>query len=157
MRCCRRRGQVPARLPEETAVTVLGEPAREEPDASAGPGRNAPGPLAAAAPAAEAAAAPVPVAEQQATEEDLHRATRTGEAVHVRLAGARALPWHSAVTRRGLKTFFAVCRGSLAAGRPQAVVCGAWVEARHLACTAAGNIDSGGVFHGFRTTAEARA
>ncbi len=65
-------------------------------------------------------------------------------------------PWRSMVTQ-GMMTIFVVRRGFLAAGRPQAVVYGTWDEARHLACTAAGNVDSGAAFRGFRTTAEAQA
>ncbi len=50
-----------------------------------------------------------------------------------------------------------VCRGFLAAGRLRAVIYGSWGEARYAVCAAAGNVDSGAVFHGFGTTAEARA
>ncbi len=73
------------------------------------------------------------------------------------LEGSRALPWVSTVSRRGVKAVVVVCRGSLAAGRPRAVIHRSWDEARYAVCTAAGNLDSGAVFHGFRTTAEARA
>ena len=93
----------------------------------------------------------------EATAEDLRRAARAGEAARVRLDGARALPWASTVSRRGVKTVFVVCRGSLAAGRPRAVFYGVWEEVRGAVCTAAGNLDSGSLFHGFRTTSEARA
>ncbi len=73
----------------------------------------------------------------------------------VRLLGARALPHASAVSRRGAKLVFVVCRGSLAAGRLEAVHYGTSAGMRHTVCTAAGNIDSGAVFHGFRTDEEA--
>ncbi len=53
------------------------------------------------------------------------------------------------------KVVFVVLRGSAAAQRPQAVFYGSWSAVRHVVCTAAGNIDSGSVFHGFRTVSEA--
>ncbi len=102
----------------------------------------------------------VPVVEAvapQVSEEDLRKAARAGEAARVRLAGAAALPWSSTVSRRGVKVVFVVCRGSLAGGRGRAVFYGEWAEVRGAVCTAAGDIDSGAVFHGFRTTSEARA
>ena len=50
-----------------------------------------------------------------------------------------------------------VLRGARAVGRPQAVYYGTWEQVRHAVCTAAGNIDSGSIFHGFRTVSEAAA
>lgn len=91
------------------------------------------------------------------TEEDLRRAADAGRAAAVKLAGARALPWVSTVSRRGERAVFVVTRGLLAAGRHQAVYYAAWPRVKHAVCTAAGNIDSGAVFHGFRTTDEAAA
>ncbi len=154
MRFCRRRAQAPAQLPEGATEPVPGQPAQEQAE---GGQRIAPDPQTVPVPAALGAAEPVRMAEQAATEENLCRATRPGEASRERFAGSRVLPWASTVSRRGVKTVFVVCRGSLAAGRPRAVIYGSWNEARHAVCTAAGNLDSGAVFHGFRTTAEARA
>jgi hypothetical protein len=125
-------------------------------------------PLAAAAEPEEAPAAapeqePAPTLlgplapEQWASEEDLRRARDAGASARVRLLGARALPRVSTVTRRGVKVVFVVLRGSAAAQRPQAVYYGPWASVQHAVCTAAGNIDSGSVFHGFRTTSEAAA
>ncbi len=135
MRCCRRR--LRAELPPLAAAPLLAVP-----DAPAGPVIGVPAVAAAAS---------------RVTEEDLRRAARAGEAARVRLAGAAALPWSSTVSRRGVKVVFVVCRGSLAGGRVRAVFYGEWAEVRGAVCTAAGNIDSGSVFHGFRSTSEARA
>jgi hypothetical protein len=152
MRCCRRREPAVPELPQPAAVPLVGGPGA----VAAGAVIGAPAAAAAAAPAAEIAAAPTRVAER-VTEEDLRRATRAGEAARARLAGARALPWASTVSRRGTKVVFVVCRGSLAAGRPRAVFYGDWEAVREAVCTAAGNLDSGSIFHGFRSALEARA
>ena len=138
-------------LRRATAALLAAEP---EPEAA---------PLAAAAAAAAVVQEPAPVPlgpiapEQWASEEDLRRARDAGLSARDRLLGARALPRSSTVTRRGVKVVFVVLRGSAAAQRPQAVFYGRWAEVRHAVCTAAGNIDSGSVFHGFRTTSEAAA
>jgi hypothetical protein len=89
--------------------------------------------------------------------EDVRRAAEARVAGRTRLAGARALPQRSTVTHHGAKAVFVVCWGSLAAGRPQAVIYGPQEQARYAVCKAAGNFDSGAVFHGFRTTSEAAA
>ena len=103
--------------------------------------------------AAAAVSSPPP-----ALESDLERAAAAGRAARVKAAGARALPERSRVRRtRAPKTIFVVVRGAKEAGRVQCVVYADWTEARYLVCTAAGNLDSGSVFHGFSTVEEAAA
>jgi hypothetical protein len=128
--------------PEPEAPPVAAEP--EEAPAAADQGFE-PGDIGPVAPEAWASA------------EDLRRAADAGLAARARLQGARALPRSSTVSRRGVKVVFVVLRGALAVGRPQAVYYGTWEQVRHAVCTAAGNIDSGSVFHGFRTVSEAAA
>ena len=132
--------------------------AAAEPEPEAAPAAEAGEPVAApaAAPTPETAPADLgPVQpESWASAEDLRRAHDAGLAARTRLEGARALPRASTVTRRGV---FVVLRGSAAAQRPQAVFYGSWAAVRHAVCTAAGNIDSGSIFHGFRTVSEAAA
>ena len=141
-------------LRRAAAALAAGEPEPEE-----APAAVADEPVAAPAAATGREGAPADLGpvlpESWAFAEDLRRAYDAGLAAHTRLEGARALPRTSTVTRRGVRVVFVVLRGSAAAQRPQAVFYGTWATVRYAACTAAGNIDSGSVFHGFRTVSEA--
>ncbi len=65
------------------------------------------------------------------------------------------MPCASAISRRGMKAIFVVCYGSLASGGGRLLRrLGRGVERR---VQRRGNIDSGSVFHGFRTAEEAGA
>ncbi len=138
-----------------TAVLLAGEPELEEAPFVAAGREPDPGDLVLAAAAAVgpglaaggAEAAVVLPQHFAASANNVRREADVCLAVRARLQGARALPCASTV----------VCHGAAALGRLQAVYYGTWEQVPHAVCTAAGNIDSGSVFHGFRISEEAGA